>query len=327
MMYESILIISVIIISGLFVAWVYSEKKLDGKFSKTISTISFPFPLAALYAIFKLNISFGYILVGLTFISFVIWLISQRTNLVKLQKEARSFFLILLGITIFRSFIYEPFQIPSESMIPQVQVGDFLVVDKFTYGLKNPVGKSTWLKTREPKKGEMIAFIPEHTICSSSIEKAYPENNFDSSQEYLWELYSEACTPLGLTFVKRLIAIEGDEVIYRNKELIVNGKKIKREFLSSNDDEILIQESYENNSYTIRLLENYRNQLTFGSESKWTVPKDYYFVMGDNRDNSADSRSWGFVPKENVVGKPAFIWMHWECLTCLPSFSRNAFLK
>ena len=132
---------------------------------------------------------------------------------------------------------------------------------------------------------------------------------------------------MGLTFVKRLIAKEGDEVIYRNKELIVNGKKLKREFLSSNDDEIYLREFNKDTAYTIRLLENYRNQLTYGAERKWVVPKDYYFVMGDNRDNSADSRSWGFVPKQNVVGKPAFIWMHWECLTCLPSFSRNKFLN
>ena len=280
-MFESILIISVIIISILFAVWVYSEKKLEGKFSKTISTISFPFPLLALYAIFKLNINFGYILVGLTLVSLVIWMISRRTDLVNLQKEARSFFLILLGITIFRSFIYEPFQIPTESMIPQIQVGDFLVVDKFSYGLKNPVGKSTWFETREPKKGEMVAFIPEHTICSSPIESAYPEKNFDSSQEYLWQRYSEACTPLGLTFVKRLIAKEGDEVIYRNKELIVNGEKLKREFLSSDNDEVYLKEFYQDKSYTIRLLENYRNQLTYGAERKWVVPKDYYFVMGD----------------------------------------------
>ena len=84
-MYESILIISVIIISILFATWVYSEKKLDGKFSKTISTVSFPFPLLALYAVFKLNISFGYILVGLTLVSLVIWIISRRTDLVNLQ--------------------------------------------------------------------------------------------------------------------------------------------------------------------------------------------------------------------------------------------------
>ncbi len=326
-MYEIILIISILIISGLFIAWVYSENKLDSKFSKTISTVSFPFPLLALYSVFKLNISFGYILVALTVISLAIWLISQRTKIEKLKKEARSFFLILLGITIFRSFIYEPFQIPTESMLPQIQVGDFLVVDKFSYGLKNPVGKSTFFETREPKKGEMVAFIPEHTICSSQISSAYPEDNFDSTQEYLWERYSESCTPLGLTFVKRLIAKEGDEVIYRNKELIVNGQKLEREFISSNDDEVFIREFYEGKAYTIRLLENYRNQLTYGAESKWVVPKDYYFVMGDNRDNSADSRSWGFVPKQNVVGKPAFIWMHWECLTCLPSFSRNKFLN
>ena len=97
--------------------------------------------------------------------------------------------------------------------------------------------------------------------------------------------------------------------------------------LSLINDEVYLKEFYQDKSYTIRLLENYRNQLTYGAERKWVVPKDYYFVMGDNRDNSADSRSWGFVPKQNVVGKPAFIWMHWECLTCLPSFSRNKFLN
>ena len=124
-----------------------------------------------------------------------------------------------------------------------------------------------------------------------------------------------------------MIAKEGDEVIYRNKELIVNGEKLKREFLSSNDDEVYLKEFHGDKAYTIRLLENFRNQLTYGAERKWVVPKNYYFVMGDNRDNSADSRSWGSVPKQNIVGKPAFIWMHWECLTCLPSFSRNKFLN
>ena len=327
MMYELLLIASTIIISILFLAWVYSEKKLKGKFSKTISTLSFPFPLIALYAVFRLNINFGYILVGLTIISLLIWIISRQTDISKLQKEARSFFLILLAITIFRSFIYEPFQIPTESMIPQIQVGDFLLVDKFSYGLKNPVGKSTLVNVRDPKIGEMVAFIPEHTICSSSIQKAYPESDFNNSQEYLWQRYSEACTPLGLTFVKRLIAKEGDEVIYKNKELIINGKKVKREFISSDGEEILISETIGETSYSIRILENYRNQLTFGSEQKWIVPKGHYFVLGDNRDNSADSRSWGFVPKQNVVGKPYLIWMHWECLTCLPSFSKNKFLK
>ena len=89
----------------------------------------------------------------------------------------------------------------------------------------------------------------------------------------------------------------------------------------------MIQESQGEFSYQIRILENFNNRLTFGAEQKWKVPEGFYFVMGDNRDNSADSRSWGFVPKDNIIGKPAMIWMHWECLTCLPSFSRNTFLK
>ena len=109
--------------------------------------------------------------------------------------------------------------------------------------------------------------------------------------------------------------------------MIVNGKKLRREFLSSTKDEILFQEFYEGGSHIIRILDNYQNQSFYGTEQNWTVPDDHYFVMGDNRDNSADSRSCGFVPKQNIVGKPSFVWMHWECLSCLPSFSRNKFLK
>ena len=117
-----------------------------------------------------------------------------------------------------------------------------------------------------------------------------------------------------INFCKRLIAKGGDEVIYRNKELIVNGKKLRREFLSSTKDEVLFKEFYEGGSHIIRILDNYQNQSFYGTEQKWIVPDDHYFMMGDNRDNSADSRSWGFVPKQNIVGKPSFVWMHWECL-------------
>ena len=190
-MYEIILIFSTITIVALFLFWVYSEKTLDGKYSKLISTISFPFPLIALYAVFKLNISFGFILVGLTVISAIVWFLSSWTDITKLKKESRSFFLILLAITIFRSFIYEPFQIPTKSMVPQIQVGDFLLVDKFSYGLKNPIGNETFVKLGSPKRGDVIVFTPKHTVCSSNLKSAYPESLdlISNQQRFNWQRY------------------------------------------------------------------------------------------------------------------------------------------
>ncbi len=325
-MYELILIISVIIISILFAAWVYSEKKLDGKFSKTISTVSFPFPLLALYAVFKLNISFGYILVGLTLVSLVIWIISRRTDLVNLQKEARSFFLILLGITIFRSFIYEPFQIPSSSMFPGLKIGDFLLVEKFTYGLRNPVNQKTFIPTGKPKRGDVVIFVPEHTKCSSDFDIANPKGSYSSDREknqrmYYWSILSENCTSQGVKYIKRVIAEPGDEVIYRNKEFIINGIKLDQKILDKRDQEELIEEINEGKEYIIRKLSRKPEN------GSWNVPEGYYFLAGDNRDNSLDSRRWGLVPQEEITGKASLIWMHWECFSCLPSLSRNGLIK
>ena len=326
-MYLFILIASLSLIVVFFGLWIYSERNLEGKYSKTISRISFPFPLLALYAIFKLNINFSYILVGLTILSLLVWLVSKRMNVAKLTKEAKSFFYILLFITIFRSFMFEPFQIPSESMLPQLKIGDFLLVNKFSYGLKNPLGNQTFVKTNDPKRGDIVAFVPEHTICNSNISDSYPSNDFDSGQEYLWQRYHQACTPLGLTYVKRVIGEPGDEIIYIDKKFIVNSKNIKSEFKNKDKEDIFFKESFNGTDYLVRNIQDYKNQTKFNSAQKWNVPDGYYFMVGDNRDNSADSRSWGFVPIENIIGRPSIIWMHWECFSCLPSFSRNKILR
>ena len=143
MNFELLLTLSILILFGLFFGWIYSEVKLGGKFNKTINWISFPFPLLALYSIFKLNLDFGYVLVSITALALLVWIMSAFFNLDSLKKEGRSFFVILFFITIFRSFIFEPFQIPSESMLPQLEIGDFLVVNKYSYGLKNPIGNKT----------------------------------------------------------------------------------------------------------------------------------------------------------------------------------------
>ena len=124
------LLFGVILISlFLIIFWIYSEKNLNGKFNKQINYFSFPLAIVGLYCVFRLNLDFGYILVGLTSFSLFFWFLGRILSLQKLIKESRSFFLILALITIFRSFLFEPFQIPSESMIPGLEVGDFVLVN------------------------------------------------------------------------------------------------------------------------------------------------------------------------------------------------------
>ena len=315
----------ILILSALFFLWTYSEKKLDGKFSKVINWISFPFPLLALYAVFKLNIDFGYILVSITFLALIAWVLGRAINLPSLIKEAKSFFIILFLITIFRSFLFEPFQIPSESMLPQLEVGDFLVVNKFSYGLRNPIGNKTIVPISSPKRGEVIVFTPKHTMCSSNISDAYPDNFDDLSnlQGFTWQRLIENCSALGVKYVKRVIGLPGDEIIFKNNNFFVNGEALSKEYVKGNSREIILKETQNYSNYLIKQNTNQSKNL----ENTWTVPKNYYFVAGDNRDNSLDSRSWGFVSDENITGKASFIWMHWECLGCFPEFSRNKFIE
>jgi len=324
MNFELLLIISILILSGLFFGWVYSETKLEGKFNKIINWISFPFPLLALYAIFKLNLDFGYVLVSLTALALLVWVTSAFFNFHSLKKEGRSFFTILFLITIFRSFIFEPFQIPSESMLPQLEIGDFLVVNKYSYGLKNPIGNKTLFNIGSPQRGDVIVFTPKHTVCSSNLKSAYPDSLdlLSNQQRFNWQRYYESCTELGVKYIKRVVGVPGDEVVYQNKNFFINGMPLKKKFMNQESNEFIFEETQASKDYLVRQTDKIRNL-----NNSWKVPEGHYFVSGDNRDNSLDSRSWGFVSEEDVSGKASFIWMHWECLGCLPKFSRNKFIK
>ena len=208
------------------VGWLVSEAKYEGRHSKLINRITFVFPFFALYAWFRLNLDFGVVLVFLTFGSLLIWLLAKYLAIPRASKESRSFFIIILAITIFRSFLYEPFQIPSSSMFPGLKIGDFLLVEKFTYGLRNPVNQKTFIPTGIPKRGDVVIFVPEHTKCSSDFDIANPKGSYSSDREknqrmYYWSILSENCTSQGVKYIKRVIAEPGDEVIYRNKEFII----------------------------------------------------------------------------------------------------------
>ncbi|MDR2013262.1 MAG: signal peptidase I, partial [Rhodanobacter sp.] len=196
----------------------------------------------------------------------------------------RSFFPILFVILLFRSFVAEPFKIPSGSMMPTLLIGDFILVNKFAYGMRLPVLNTRILDIGGPKRGDVFVF-------------RYPEN----PKEY---------------YVKRVIGLPGDEITYRSKTLYINGKEIPETELGIYtgppesdrrlDGAHVKQENLDGLEH--RIIEV--PQVWVGHDGTWKVPPNMYFAMGDNRDNSLDSRFWGFVPEANLVGKAFVIWMN-----------------
>ncbi len=216
-----------------------------------------------------------------------------------LVEYAKSFFPVLLIVLVLRSFLVEPFQIPSGSMIPTLEVGDFILVNKFTYGLRLPVIGTKIVPVNEPKRGEVMVFIPPH-------DRRY--------------------------FIKRVVGLPGDTIRYENKELTINGEQLESELVDRVQIEIsngmmqsgvLLNETLGGIQHQTQLIDL---PVRDGGQSVWIVPKGHYFMMGDNRDNSADSRVWGFEPEKDIVGKAFAIWMHKEPGWHLPTFSRNGLI-
>jgi len=180
-----------------------------------------------------------------------------------------------------RGFLVEPFRIPSGSMIPSLYIGDFILVNKFSYGIRIPVFNNKVVDINNPERGDVVVF-------------RYPR---DPSVDY----------------IKRVIGLPGDHIAYYNKVLYVNGKAIKREFISAYagpGEENRANEYLEN-------LEGVKHDILLipgrpGLDAEYIVPDGHYFMMGDNRDNSNDSRYWGVVPDKYLVGKAFMIWMNWD---------------
>ncbi len=204
---------------------------------------------------------------------------------------ARSFFPVLLLVFLLRGFVAEPFRIPSGSMLPTLEIGDFILVNKFTYGLRLPITHTKIFPINEPDRGDIIVF-------------RYPPQ---PSQNY----------------IKRLVGLPGDEISYQNKELFVNGVQVLSDpiesYLPTGDRVSLDQykqalptkhdEDASAAGFSV-LVNPYTNRGQ--AKASWKVPEGHYFMMGDNRDNSADSRAWGFVPEKNIVGKAFFVWMNYD---------------
>lgn len=221
-----------------------------------------------------------------------------------LVEYSKSFFPVLFLVFFLRSFLVEPFQIPSGSMIPTLQVGDYIAVNKFSYGVRMPVFRTKLFGVSEPKRGDVVVFFPPG-------EERY--------------------------FIKRLIGLPGDRIRYVNHELYVNGEKAGYQDLTEEElAEIPGSEQVRLCSYKgdvfkvvkesigekVHTMQKCTQPSRLSTDGSWVVPEGKYFMMGDNRDNSKDSRVWGAVPEKNLVGKAFAIWMHWPELASMPSFSR-----
>ncbi len=202
----------------------------------------------------------------------------------KIVEYARSFFPIFLIVLVLRSFVAEPFRIPSGSMMPTLLIGDFILVNKFGYGIRLPVLDTKIFDLGSPKRGDVIVFRS-------------PEN---------------PATP----FIKRVVGLPGDQIAYYNKVVYVNGEPAEQEsvgtFSGSGSDMSMSGASLLTENLTGHLHEILIQQGAPTLEGKMIVPEGHYFVLGDNRDNSRDSRFWGTVPDELLIGRAFMIWMSWD---------------
>ena len=287
---DPIFIIALLLVSTLIGLWIYKvlTDSLTDQMQQTIYTLGFLSALLGIYRIFVNAGDLGVVLLLGSIICLIILIAGVVKKNDLLITTGKGWFLPVFFIFILRTFMYEPYQIPSGSMIPGLQVGDFILVNKHSYGLKvNRIGKPFALAS-DPEYGDVVVFIPPH---------------------------------VNVPYIKRLIGKSGDTIRYANKKLYVNGSPINQELISLNGTETLLQETFLDSKRTIR--------LEGGSASypeEFSVPAGQYFVMGDNRDNSSDSRYWGFVPRENFMGTGELIWMTWECWTCLPTFRRTGLI-
>ena len=213
-----------------------------------------------------------------------------------LVEYAKSFFPVFFIVLILRSFLVEPFTIPSASMVPTLKIGDYILVNKFAYGLRLPVIGTMVYEIDEPKRGDIMVF-------------KFPENP-------------------KINYIKRVVGLPGDRIRYdNNKILTINGEVIENELMAKLPPSLPSVFVYkENLNGTEHQMQHMLRRPGFRAKD-WVVPEGQYFMMGDNRDNSNDSRGWGFVPDKNVVGKAFAIWMNKKPGFHLPTFSRNGLVK
>ena len=274
---------------------------------KYLSFISLTSAIALLLSIFYNSGDLGIILLIGSIFSLIVLLLGIYFANDEIINSSRGYFIPLFLIFVLRTFLYEPYQIPSGSMEPQLKKGDFLLVNKHAYGLKvNRIGTPSILRN-DPEYGDLVVLIPPHNP---------------------------------VPYIKRLIGKPGDVVRIINKNIYINGIAIEKNFIESKESKLnrrykyssgeiitkeidvvidLYNEKHGNAEFIVKNTRGQNEQYP----QEWTVPKDHYFVMGDNRDNSNDStKDVGFVPRDNFFGRADILFMTWECWTCIPSFNK-----
>ncbi|HUX23777.1 MAG TPA: signal peptidase I [Burkholderiales bacterium] len=213
----------------------------------------------------------------------------------------KSFFPVILIVFLVRSFVVEPFKIPSGSMIPTLLVGDYILVNKYTYGIRLPILNTKIISIHEPKRGDVMVF-------------RYPD---DPSVDY----------------IKRVVGLPGDKIAYEGKRLTINGHEVPEHYtgdyllkdrieylkeytetLGKVKHSILLDPSEPAATTYVKQYPDRQDCIYNNNGVMCTVPPGHYFMMGDNRDNSSDSRVWGFVPEANIIGKAFFIWFNFSQL-------------
>ena len=257
-----------------------------------------------LVGVFKSVISFPLFMILILALTGIIWLLDylffQKKRAASVAdptivEYAKSFFPVILLVFLIRSFVAEPFKIPSGSMMPTLLAGDYILVNKYTYGLRVPLVNNIFYKINQPKRGDVVVFhFP-------------PDPKVD--------------------YIKRIIGLPGDKIQYQDKRLTVNGKLLdvkeldEYEYVSAGNN-ITVAKRYDEvlgelkHNILLQAEPNFYNPDQIGGRFQngetIIVPADSYFAMGDNRDNSSDGRVWGFVPDQNLVGKAFFVWFNFE---------------
>ena len=244
-------------------------------------------------------------LVVLTLFTGLVWLVDKlwlrkrreaNAGLLEVKEPvlvdySRAFFPVLAAVLCLRSFVAEPFRIPSSSMMPTLQIGDFILVNKFAYGLRLPINNKKVVEIGAPARGDVVVFHPPQ----------YPEQDW----------------------IKRVVGLPGDTIGYRDDVVSINGEPLqyldqgryvgKGKGAGATGARLLVEQLP---GRPHQVLERDDVPYFIQGEGEWTVPPGYYFVMGDNRDNSEDSRFWPegmhFLPEENLRGKAFLVWMHWD---------------
>ena len=245
------------------------------KYHRFIQTFGLIVSLVIIAILWIKQWNIGDLLAFYSLFSGVMFLVaSQMKDEVNL-KESRGWFLSIFLVFILRGYVYEPWQIPSSSMKPNLEVGDFVLVNRNAYGLEIPFTNRSKIFSKPPDVGEIVVFFPPH----------------------------KPTTP----FVKRVIAKGGDKVSYVNKKFFVNGVELETSLYREDATGANIEfETNNGHRYVIRKID-----ARSSKNGSWTIPEGMYFVSGDNRDNSSDSREWGVISGESIWGRADYIWLSW----------------